>query len=439
MDNITKLYYNKAVSLQEKYDRLFATYKNLMEGSSSRAFGEAGEDIYKILEVGEDATQEQIKKAYRAKLLKYHPDLFNNLPEAERLAADKEFKRVQTAYDIASNPSSTDAMDYREGRKKHSTTEQPKTSAQEKPKQALTGPKPGSAAGKPQTTDKVKPSIPKPSVGQRAAHYAKGVGKILPSFAGYMVGDVGGQYLSNFAGIENELGREAISTTTGGVGLAAGESAIPAVQAARQSGLRAGSSSLLRGTAAATAPAIGMLGGYAVGSKAAENILDYAGVENETGRFVGTQAGGLIGGIPGAALAAGTVGGGKALLAGAGLKGAALAGKAAAVAGAGAALPTVAAGAAAIGGYMLGDYIGDKTGLHKYIGDKLGGADKLTEKPTGTVGGVEAINLKNKDEEAEEKQRQQEMDRQYIAKPKEELVKEILAKRKAAREAQTQN
>lgn len=413
MDNISKFYYNKAVSLQEQYNFL-NNIVCLLETSEA-------DKILDIMRDGvrfEDLTKEQQKILRRAtKELQ--------AKEAARKAARKmssEEKKRRGRGGVPT-PSSTTTPD----------KTPPPTTTPDKTPPSTTPPAKTPAPTTPAA------SISKPSVVQRGARYAKEIGKLLPSFAGYIGGNVAGQYLSNFAGIENELGREAVSTTTGGIGLAAGESAIPAAQAARQAGLKAGSSSLLRGTAAATAPAIGMLGGYAVGSKAAEKILDYAGIENETGRFAATQAGGLIGTVPGAALAAGTVGGGKALLAGAGLKGAALAGKAAAVAGAGAALSTTAAGAGAVGGYMLGDYIGDKTGLHKYIGDKLGGADKLTEKPTGTVGGVEAINLKNKEEEAEEEQRRQEMDRKYIAKPKEELVKEILAKRKAAREAQTQN
>lgn len=56
-------------------------------------------NYYETLGVDKNATEEEIKKAYRALSKKYHPDLNPNDPEAE-----KKFKEINTANQILSNP-----------------------------------------------------------------------------------------------------------------------------------------------------------------------------------------------------------------------------------------------------------------------------------------------------------------------------------------------
>lgn len=53
---------------------------------------------YKILEVPANATDDQIKKAYRAMALKYHPDRVSHLGEEFQLAAKEKFQKVNDAY-----------------------------------------------------------------------------------------------------------------------------------------------------------------------------------------------------------------------------------------------------------------------------------------------------------------------------------------------------
>lgn len=54
---------------------------------------------YKILEISEDATEAEIKKAYRKMVVKYHPDKLQHLGEDVQKAAQEKFIKVQEAYD----------------------------------------------------------------------------------------------------------------------------------------------------------------------------------------------------------------------------------------------------------------------------------------------------------------------------------------------------
>ena len=59
----------------------------------------SGPNYYEVLGVAKNATQEQIKKAYRALARKHHPDVSPGNKDSERI-----FKEAQQAYDILSEP-----------------------------------------------------------------------------------------------------------------------------------------------------------------------------------------------------------------------------------------------------------------------------------------------------------------------------------------------
>jgi curved DNA-binding protein len=57
-------------------------------------------DYYQILGVSRDATQEEIKKAYRKLALKYHPDK----AKGDKKQAEEKFKQISEAYAVLSSP-----------------------------------------------------------------------------------------------------------------------------------------------------------------------------------------------------------------------------------------------------------------------------------------------------------------------------------------------
>lgn len=63
--------------------------------------GVSYQDYYKILGVGRDATDREIKAAYRKLARKWHPDLHTGKDKAE---AEEKFKQINEAYEVLKDP-----------------------------------------------------------------------------------------------------------------------------------------------------------------------------------------------------------------------------------------------------------------------------------------------------------------------------------------------
>ncbi len=57
------------------------------------------DSAYKILEIDRNATDAEVKNAFRNMAKKYHPDKLQHLDEAHRKGGEEKFKKVQEAYD----------------------------------------------------------------------------------------------------------------------------------------------------------------------------------------------------------------------------------------------------------------------------------------------------------------------------------------------------
>ncbi len=62
-------------------------------------FYNARDNAYKILEIEKNASNDDIKKAYRRMAKKYHPDKVEHLGEEHKKGAEEKFKQVQKAYE----------------------------------------------------------------------------------------------------------------------------------------------------------------------------------------------------------------------------------------------------------------------------------------------------------------------------------------------------
>lgn len=78
--------------------RDFESIKAMFYRSSGATYG-ADEVDYRILEVEKNASDAEVKRAYREMVKKYHPDKLSHMDEAYRKGAREKFNKVQEAYE----------------------------------------------------------------------------------------------------------------------------------------------------------------------------------------------------------------------------------------------------------------------------------------------------------------------------------------------------
>jgi len=62
-------------------------------------FYDSSDNAYKILEISKNATDDEVKKAYRKMAKKYHPDKVIHLGKEHQKGAEEKFRQVQKAYE----------------------------------------------------------------------------------------------------------------------------------------------------------------------------------------------------------------------------------------------------------------------------------------------------------------------------------------------------
>jgi DnaJ like chaperone protein len=95
----THYYHQNQQSSQNNYRRYGGGHTS-GAGQDRTADSSGSKDPYTVLGVDKSASQEDIKKAYRQLVNKYHPDKVAHLGDEFQKLADKRFKEIQEAYQI---------------------------------------------------------------------------------------------------------------------------------------------------------------------------------------------------------------------------------------------------------------------------------------------------------------------------------------------------
>ena len=81
---------------------VIASYIGLSKAEVDSIFAQfrpSNDSNYRVLEITPEATDEEVKKAYRKMAVKYHPDKVATLGEDVQKAAEEKFKAISQAYD----------------------------------------------------------------------------------------------------------------------------------------------------------------------------------------------------------------------------------------------------------------------------------------------------------------------------------------------------
>ena len=79
----------------------YSQYDNSSHGNDNRSSYRSHtlHDDYKILGISPDASDDEVKKAYRTLAKKYHPDRVAHLGDDMRKQAEEKFAKLSDAYD----------------------------------------------------------------------------------------------------------------------------------------------------------------------------------------------------------------------------------------------------------------------------------------------------------------------------------------------------
>lgn len=91
--------YEKALKFEKTME-----IKNLLKDAKLQLKKSKRKDYYKILGIGKQASDEEIKKAYRKRALVHHPDRHANSTDEEKKEQERKFKEVGEAYTVLSDP-----------------------------------------------------------------------------------------------------------------------------------------------------------------------------------------------------------------------------------------------------------------------------------------------------------------------------------------------
>lgn len=93
---------NEIVSSEINLIKRIATLLNLPNSTIESLLNVNGtvDNAYKILEVSPNATDEEIKKAYRKLAIEHHPDKVSYLGEEIQKKAQEKFKKINEAYEL---------------------------------------------------------------------------------------------------------------------------------------------------------------------------------------------------------------------------------------------------------------------------------------------------------------------------------------------------